>query len=58
MQVHGYKYLQDYRRPASSCKPNKEQIHIALTCYNKSETELFYIKWLIVDRLTRAMLIT
>ena len=47
IQVHGYKYLQDYRRLFSSCKPNKELTHIALTCYNESEKELFNMKWLI-----------
>ena len=30
MQVHGNKYLQDYRRLFSSCKPNKEWPYIAL----------------------------
>ena len=25
-----------------------------ITCYNESKKELFYMKWLIVDRLTRA----
>ena len=52
MQVHRHKYLQDYRRPFSSCKPNEEWPYIALTCYNESEEELFYMKWLILDRLT------
>ena len=28
MQVHGYKYLQDCRRPFGSCKPNEEWTHI------------------------------
>ena len=37
MQVHGYKYLQDCKRPFSSCKPNEEWTHIALLCYNESE---------------------
>ena len=37
MQVYGYKYLQVYGRPFSSCKPNEEWIHIALTCYNESQ---------------------
>ena len=41
MQVHGYKYLQDYRRPFNSCKPNEEWTHVALTCYNESKEELF-----------------
>ena len=41
MQVHGCKYLQDYRRPFSSCKPNEEWPHVALPCYNESEKELF-----------------
>ena len=58
MQVDGYSYLQNYRRPFSSCKPNKEWTHKALTCFNESEKELFYMKWLIVDRLTSATLIT
>ena len=58
MQVHRYKYLQDYRRPCSSCKPNKEWPDIALPCYNENEKELFRMKWLIVDRMTRARLIT
>ena len=57
MQVHGYNYLQDYRRPFGSYKPNEEWTHIALPCYNESEKELFYKKWLIVDRLTRSRLI-
>ena len=42
MQVHEYKYLQDYRIAFSSCKPNEEWKHIALPCYNESEKELFY----------------
>ena len=46
-----------YRRPSSRCKPNEEWPHIALPCYNESEKELFYMKWLIVDRLTRTRLI-
>ena len=37
MQVHGYKYLQDYKRPFNSCKPNEEWTHIALLFYNESE---------------------
>ena len=55
MQVHRYKYLQDYRRPSSNCKPNEEWTHIALPCYNQKRT--FYMKWLIVDRFTRNRLI-
>ena len=51
-------YLQDYRKPFSSCMPNEEWTHIVLTYYNESENELFYMKWLILDRLTRARLIT
>ena len=35
------KYLQDYRRPFTSCKPNEGWTHIALHCYNESEKELF-----------------
>ena len=50
MQVLGYKYLQDYRRPFGKCKPNKELAHIALLYDNESER-------IIVDRLTRARLI-
>ena len=46
--------LQDF----SSCKPNEEWPHIALPCYSETEKWLFYMKWLIVDRLTRATLIT
>ena len=41
MQVDGYSYLQNYRRPFSSYKPNKEWTHKALTCFNESEKELF-----------------
>ena len=41
LQVHRYKYLQDYRRPFSRCQPNKKWWHIALPCYNESEKELF-----------------
>ena len=33
MQVHRNKYLQDYRRPFSSCKPDEEWPHIVLPCY-------------------------
>ena len=58
MQVHGCKYLQEYRRPSSSCKPNEEWPHRAVPCYNESEKELFYMNWLIADRLTRTRLIT
>ena len=47
MQVHGWNYLQDYRRPFNTCKPNEEWTVIALTYYNESEKELFYMKWLI-----------
>ena len=47
--IHGYKCLQDYRRPFSKCKPNEEWRCIALPCNNESEKELFYMKWLIVD---------
>ena len=43
MQVDGYKYLQDYKRPFSSCKPNEEWTHIALTCCNESEAFLYEI---------------
>ena len=57
MQVHGYKYLQDYRRPFSISKPNEEWIHIALPCYNEIEKELYYMKWLTMDRLAKARLI-
>ena len=53
MQVYRYKYLQDYRKPFSSCKTNEEWPHAALPCYNENEKELFYMKCLIVDRLTR-----
>ena len=45
MQVNGYKYLQDYRRPFSSFKPNE-----ALLCYNESEKEFFLSEIVIVDR--------
>ena len=31
---------------------------IALPCYNESEKEPFSMKWLIVDRLTRARLMS
>ena len=41
MEVDGNKYLQDYRSLFSSCKPYEEWTHIALTCYNDSEKELF-----------------
>ena len=58
MQVHGYKVFEDDRRPFSSNKPNEERTHIALPCYNESEKELSYMKWLIVDILTRAKSIT
>ena len=57
IQVHGCKYLQHYRRSVSSCKPIKEWPHLALPCHDKSEKELVYMKWLIVDRLARAKLI-
>ena len=40
------------------CNPNVEWPHVALFCYNKSEKELCYMKWLIVDRLARVMLIS
>ena len=53
MQFHQYKSLQDYRQPFSICKPNEEWPHIVLPCHNESEKELFYMKWLIKDRLTR-----
>ena len=53
MQFHQYKSLQDYRRPFSICKPNEEWPHIALPCHNEREKELFYMKWLIKDILTR-----
>ena len=43
MQVHGYKYLQDYRS-FSGCKPNENSTDIALPCYNESEKELFYMR--------------
>ena len=32
VQVHGYKYLQDYRTPFSRCKSNEKWTHKALTC--------------------------
>ena len=32
MQVDEYKYFQDYGRPFTSCKPNEEWMHMALTC--------------------------
>ena len=43
-------------RPFSNSKPNEEWPYIALPCHNESEKEILYMKWLIVDRLTRAML--
>ena len=50
MQVHQYKYLQDYRRPFSRCKPNEEWPHIALLRYNESEKEHFIWKgWSWID---------
>ena len=59
MLVDGYKYLQDYKRPFSSCKPNEEWTNIALTCCDENEEKLFYMKLLlIVDRLTRTRVIT
>ena len=41
MQVHGYKFLQDYRRPFSRWKPNEEWTHVTLPCYNENEKEPF-----------------
>ena len=58
MKVDGYKYLHDYWRPFSSCKPNEKWPHITLTCYNESEKGLFYMKWLIVYRLTGVRLMS
>ena len=55
--IQRYKSLQVYRRPSSSCKVNEEWPHIVLSCYRKSEKELFYVKCLIMDRLTRVRLI-
>ena len=49
-----YKITEDH---FSSCKPNEEQPHTVLACYNKRKRRTFYTKWLIVDRLTRARLI-
>ena len=57
-QFYTYKYLQEYKRPFSSCKPNEKWTHIVLTCYNESEKELFYMKLLIVDRVIRARLMS
>ena len=48
----------DYKRPFSSCKSNEEWPHIALQCYNESEVEIFYMKWLIVDKLTEVRLMS
>ena len=48
-----YKYLQVYRKPCSSCKPNEKWPHTALPC-----CILFCMKWLIVNRLTRARLMS
>ena len=48
MQNHQYNYLQDYRRLFRSL--SQIMTDIALPCYNESEKELFYMKWLIVDR--------
>ena len=36
-----YKYLQDYRRPFSSCKSKEEWTHVTLPCYDESEKEFF-----------------
>ena len=36
-----------------SVKSNEEWPYIALPCYNESEKEHFYMKWLIVNRLKR-----
>ena len=36
-EVHQYKYLKCYRRPFSSCNPNKEWPNIALHRYNGSK---------------------
>ena len=41
MQIHRYKYLQDYRRPFSGSKPNEEWTHIALSRHNESEKRTF-----------------
>ena len=53
-----HKYLQDYRRPSSSCKSNKEWSHIALPYYNERGKEIFYLQWLIADRLIRSRLMS
>ena len=58
MQVHRYKYLQDYGKPFSGCKPNKKWPHRGLPCYKETEEGVFYMKWSIVDRLTGARLIS
>lgn len=58
MQVQEYNYLQDYREPFSSSKPNEEWPHIALHYYNESRINFFYINWVIVDRLTETRLIS
>ena len=58
MQVRQYKYLQDHRGLVSSHRPSKERLHVALHCYNEIEIELFCTKWLIVDRLTEARLMS
>ena len=47
-----FKYLQVYRRPFSTSKSNEKWTHVTLTFYNESEKP-FYMKWLIMDRLTR-----
>ena len=57
IQVHGCKYLQHYRRSVSSCKLIEEWPHLVLPCHNKSEKELVYMEWLIMDRQARAKLI-
>ena len=55
---HRCKYILNYRRPFSSCKANEVSPHIHLPCYNESEKEPLYMKWLIVDRLTRSRLMS
>ena len=56
MQAHRYKYLQDYRRLFSNCKPNEEWLHIVLPCYNEKEKGLFYVKCLKLVLVSRSFL--
>ena len=59
MQIHQYKYYRILQNTIQLLLvKQKMKKKYALNCYNECEMEHFYMKWLIVDRLTEVSLMS